>query len=95
MPWFKCFIHGENFPGGLINETAEVGFYTTRFVEAGDRGEAEKVALSSLRKEPKLQLPDGVNASENIKVFFEEIVEVASDEVPDVVEGFSWYVEGT
>lgn len=95
MAWFKCFIHGERFPGELIGEKQEVGFYTTRFVEASDAEKAEILALENLREEINLKLPEGVEPTENAKVFFEEIEEVSSDKVPKTKMGLSWYVEGT
>ena len=95
MPWFKCFIHGKNFPGELIGEKQEVGFYTTRFIEAPDSESAEMLALEKLKGERKLELPEGCTPTERTMVFFEEIVEVTADEVPEIQAGFSWYVEDT
>ena len=48
MAWFRCFIHGENFPGELIGSAVPVGFYVIRFVEADDAAEAETLALRAL-----------------------------------------------
>ena len=91
MAWFRCFIWGENFPGQMIGESGPVGFHVTRFVEAGDAGEAEAVALQSLRAEPKLIPPPGYTPSAQVQVFFEEIEEIAAWSVPAVQPGFAWY----
>jgi hypothetical protein len=95
MKWFKCFIAGENFPGELINEAELIGFYTTRFVEANTAEEAETAALTRLKKEKSLQLPEGINPPENAKIYFEEIEEVPRNEVPEVEAGFTFYVMST
>ena len=95
MKWFKCFIAGENFPGELINEKELIGFYATRFIEAKTVEEAEMTALSNLRNEESLQLPEGVKPSDKAKVYFEEIEEVLKSEVPEVDGGFTFYVMGT
>lgn len=95
MPWFKCLIHGENFPGILIGEVREVGFYTTRFVEAPNPEQAEILALARIRDEPKLQKTKDLIPGERAKVYFDEIEEVPREDVPEIQEGFSWYIEGT
>ena len=62
MAWFRCFIRGEDFPGQVVGESGPVGFYVTRFVEAADAREAEAIAFRSLRAQPKLAPPTGVDA---------------------------------
>jgi hypothetical protein len=59
MPWFRCFISGENFPGELVGDSGPFGFYVTRFVEAADATDAENVALHDLKADPKLAPPPG------------------------------------
>ena len=88
MPWFRCSIEGENFPGVLIRRKGLVGFYTTRWVEAADAEQAELAALDLLRTEPTFQLktpPEGVEA----KVYFDEIVEVDGPGGPNA--GATWF----
>lgn len=91
MPWFKCFIAGENFPGSLIGEISPIGFFTTRFVEAPTSADAETLALSMLKTESALALPAGVEKPTNARVYFESI-----DEVPSSTEaintGFSFFL---
>jgi len=91
MPWFRCFIRGENFPGELAGETGLIGFYTTRFVEAASAQQAESLVLEQLRAEPKLAPPAGYKPTGITRVFFEKIAEVAADQVPARQQGFVWY----
>lgn len=92
MPWFKCFIEGENFPGALIDDVGPVGFYATRWVEASSTDEAELVALDTLRSEPTFQVAADLK-SKDAKVYFTEIVEVSAPEGPN--SGATWYAMGT
>lgn len=92
MPWFKCSIEGENFPGALIRSKGLVGFYTTRWVEASSPDEAESAALNLLRSEPSFQLKSPANTSD-AKVYFTEIVEV--DGPGGVNGGAAWYEMGS
>jgi hypothetical protein len=92
MPWFKCFIEGENFPGALLDSDTPVGFYTTRWVEASSPDEAELIALNELRHEEVFQVAAD-QRSKDAKVHFTEIVEVSAREGPNT--GAAWYVMGT
>lgn len=91
MAWYRCFIRGENFPGQLIGEAGPVGFYVTRFVEAADPVAAEAAALQALKAEPKLAPPPGCTPTGQAQVFFEEIEELAAEQVPAVQPGFAWH----
>jgi hypothetical protein len=91
MPWFQCFIRGENFPGQLIGESDPIGFYVTRFVETGDAESAESMALQALRSEPKLTPLLGHTPKPEARVFFEEIEELPEAQVPAVPPGFIFY----
>lgn len=91
MAWFRCFIRGENFPVQLVGGGGPLGFYVTRFVDASDAESAEVAALQGLRAEPKLAPPPGYVPSGEARVFFEEIVELAAERVPEVQPGFVWY----
>jgi hypothetical protein len=92
MPWFKCFIEGENFPGALIGGDQPVGFYATRWVEAPSPDEAEVVALDALRREPVFDIPVE-QRPKDARVYFTEIVETQGPEGPN--SGATWYVMGT
>ena len=92
MAWFRCFICGENFPGVLAGVPGLVGFYTTRFVEATDSGEAEALALELLRDEPCLALPPpDDHPAGNARVTFEKISELPASSVPTQQPGFVWH----
>jgi len=92
MPWYKCFVHGKDFPGELISQKSAAGFYTTRFAQAGSPEEAELKVLAELKRDPRLKLPEGLSAPEKSRLFFEDIVEIRADEVPLAEEPFAWYV---
>ena len=95
MPWFHCFVRGENFPAVLMDSDRSMGgFFVNLFVEAADPGEAEQLALAELRNEPKLALPAGVQRPKNAKVIFESINEVDAADVPQTRPGFVWFLEG-
>jgi hypothetical protein len=95
MPWFRCFVRGEDFPGSMIGMSHPVGFYVTKFVEAADAEQAELRALDRLRADPKLAPPPGFRPTDKSRVFFEAIEEVAADEVPDPQPGIAWYPMGS
>lgn len=78
MPFFRCQIRGEGFPGSLIGEAGAVGFYATRFVKAADAGTAEKVVIGWLREEPTLLAC--AERPKQAKVWFEEIMEISVEE---------------
>lgn len=94
MPWYKCFIEGENFPGHLIGESSPIGFYTTRFIEASSPDEAEQLAFEKLKTEESLTLPVDATKPSNAKVYFESIEEVPINAVGS--NGcFTFFVMGT
>jgi hypothetical protein len=78
----------------MIGEAGPVGFYITRFIEAADPEAAEAAALQGLRAEPKLAPPPGYTPPGQARVFFEEITEVAAEQVPQVQPGFAWHPMG-
>ena len=94
MPIFRCSIRGENFPGGLLGEASPIGFHTTRFVDASSPDEAEMLALGMLRGEDVFSISPELR-SDDAKVFFAEIVEVAPDSERLPNSSFSFFVMGT
>ncbi|RYG85980.1 MAG: hypothetical protein EON58_22280 [Alphaproteobacteria bacterium] len=90
MPLYRCFIHGENFPGSILGESQPIGFYTTRFVVAATPDEAETVALALLKADESLVVPESERTSD-ARVYFEGIEEVSddTDQVPG--SGFTFY----
>jgi hypothetical protein len=91
MPWFRCFIRGENFPGQLIGESDPIGFYVSRFAEAENAEAAEMAALCALKAESSLVPPPGYASKGKAMVFFQEIEELPAAEVPAVRPGFVFY----
>lgn len=92
MPWFRCVIEGENFPGVLVRKKGLVGFFTTRWVEASSPEEAEVAALETLRGEPTFQMKTPAKGAE-AKVYFTVIAEVAGP--GGVNSGATWFSMGT
>ncbi len=95
MPWFKCSICGEDFPGAILSQADDIGFYVTRFVEAASPEEAELVALADLKSDEKLRLPSGIEAPAKARVDFEEIVEIERTDVPSIQPGFVFFAMGS
>jgi hypothetical protein len=91
VAWFRCFIRGENFPGELIGEDASIGFYTTRFIEAGSVDEAEQLVLEELRAEESLKLRIDINKPTDTKIYFESIHEISFQDVSSN-SGFTFFV---
>jgi hypothetical protein len=92
---FRCFVHGENFPGEMLSLPYSIGFYTTRYIAAEDAEAAEMAVLSLLREDPSLQLPHGVEKPKDARVHFERIEEVPNDTPPIPNGGFTFYQMGT
>ena len=78
MKKFRVFLRGENFLMTVDGTTKRLGFYTTRFLEAPDKEEAEQKAVESLRQNERLR--NGVlnDRSDPPLLFAEEIEEIPS-----------------
>lgn len=93
MRKYKVLVEGRNC---LIVLDADVkkrcGFYSTRFVEAGDTHAAEQVAIELIREELKGILCNDPSSPPLVRV--DEINEVASfgDNLTPG-KGFTWYIE--
>ncbi len=94
MPWYRCFIVGENFPGAIIDELSPIGFHATRFVEADRPEEAETKVLANLSDELNVALPPGMDRPENAEVVVAGIEEVDRSQVDETNRGFSFFVMG-
>jgi hypothetical protein len=92
---FRCFVHGENFPGEMLSLPYSIGFYTTRYIAATDAEAAELAVLARLREDPSLQLPLGLEKSKEARVYFERIEVVPNDTAPVPNAGFTFYQMGT
>jgi hypothetical protein len=91
MPWFRCFIRGENFPGREDDPDQPVGFYATRFVAADNPDEAETAGLADLRTHPVLTSLRGYPLAGRARVFFQEIEEVPASGVPAEPPGLVFF----
>lgn len=92
MKKFRVLVRGENFLLKSEGAVKRFGFYTTRFVEALDKDEAERRAVESLRQENRLR--EGVlnDHSDPPMLFAEEIDEISSfDAVEDRSPGLAFY----
>lgn len=93
MRLYRVLAHGTNFPGVILGEPSQIGFYTTRFVEARSAEDAETEVLARLRAEPALRV-DAEHRNTDARVLMEEIEEVPMDtpRIPD--QGFTFYRAG-
>lgn len=90
MAWFRCLVHGENFPFLMDGAWKLMGFYATRYVEAPSADAAEKAALELLKGEEALKCDADTPGLQNARVFFEEIEQVAKARPHG---GFTFYAE--
>lgn len=90
MPWFRCAIEGENFPGQIIGKKGLYGFCTTRWFEADDAEAAEIAALGFMRTEATFQIKSP-ELAKDAKVYFTEIVEVDGPGGPN--SGATWFAQ--
>jgi len=77
LPFYRCLLRGENFPGEIIGGEGLNGFYTTRWVQAVTERRAELLAVEALRRDPKLALPPDLAFPIDARVYLEEIHKVA------------------
>jgi hypothetical protein len=55
MKRFKVKLHGKNFLLNVDGELKKFGFYATKFVEAENPQEAEKIAIILIHQNPNLR----------------------------------------
>lgn len=94
MKKFRVLLRGENFLMNHERAVKRLGFYTTRFLEAPDKGEAERLAVEFLRQHDRLR--EGIlnDQSDPPMLFAEEIDEVSTfDDVENLAPGLSFYVD--
>ena len=89
---FRILLRGENF---LLESEGAVkcfGFYTTRFVEAPNETEAERLAVESLRQDERLRGRVLNDLSDPPMLFAEEIAEPSSlDTIENRAPGLAFY----
>ena len=92
MKKFRVLVRGENFLLESEGAVKRFGFYTTRFVEALDKDEAERRAVESLRQEDRLRGGVLNDQSDPPMLFAEEIDEISSFEaIEDRSPGLAFY----
>lgn len=89
MAWFRLFACGEDFPVIIDGRVEIVGFYTTRYVEAEARGEAEAIASELLFEDEDLRPPPGDWDDLQPRIAFEEVEQVAAP--IDINDGFAFF----
>ena len=90
MPFYRCLIRGENFPGECVASEGLWGFYTTRWVQALNVRAAELKAVAAMRKDPSFKAPPGAPRSRDARVYVEEIVRI--DRLPRFRgRGATWF----
>lgn len=90
MKKYKVTVHGVNFLIEVDGETNKFGFFTTRFVEAWDKDEAENKVIDMLRVELKRLVQN--DKLDSPMMFVEEIQELKTFgdfKLPGT--GFTWY----
>ena len=90
MPFYRCMMRGEDFPGELIGSTGDFGFYTTRWVQALTAWRAELKAVEMIRKELKGKMPQGLPPPTRARIHREEVEKI--DKLPRFRGGGAvWY----
>lgn len=93
MPYFRVLLNGENFWLPMDGKPSRLGFFTTRFVEAGNESDAELMALAMLREDSSLK---GVlnEVTDPPMIYCDEIEEIEPFQPASVVQqGFTFYPE--
>ena len=91
MPNFLVRIEGRDFPARLSDDGKDLGFFTTRYVEAEDVEAAELRAVGVIRSELLEWIGPPQEGDPTPMMTLDKVVEV--DEMPQggPGEGFTWY----
>ena len=90
MKKYKVLVEGVNCLIAVDNEMGKYGFFTTRFVEAGNKDDAEARVIDMLRVELKTVVQN--EKSDPPMIFAEEIEELETFPEFNVPRtGFAWY----
>lgn len=94
MKKYRILLEGKNF---LINSDEgpnRMGFYTTRYVEAENREDAEKRSVELIKNDPKLKDVMLNIRSDPPMIYLEKIEEISSfDGVDKTNTGYTFYPE--
>lgn len=91
MPHYRVLLNGRNFWLRVEDKQERMGFYTTRFVEAGSPEAAELAAVDLLRVEGELKPLN--DRRDPPRILVDEIEEVDPANVPQVVQGFTFFLD--
>lgn len=92
MKKFRVLIEGRNFRLTSEGVPKCFGFYTTRFVEALDKGEAEQRAVEAFREEGHFRGQLLNDQSDPPMLFAEEVSEIDSfDDIETMRPGLALY----
>lgn len=93
---FEVVINGQNIRMNVDSETKLLGFYTTCFVAAESKQEAEQLSLNRVRSRLDAPLPSSSEEplwkAKELDLVVDEITPIHIDEM-DEDSGFAWYEE--
>lgn len=92
MPFFRILVRGENFRMNVSGSVGTFGFYTTRFVEVENPETVENEAVAAIRTDPELTCAVLNNRDNPPRIFIEEIEQIPQSDIPDVAQGFTFFV---
>jgi hypothetical protein len=94
MKKFSVLLRGDNFLIDAGDSPQRLGFYTMRYVEAEDEGEAEARAVDLLRQDTRLREVVLNDPSDPPMLFAEEIDELDSfDGIESLTPGLAFFDE--
>ena len=95
MKRFEIKLHGKNFLFNLDGELKKYGFYATKFVEAENSQEAEKIAIILIRQNPNLRNTILNENADRPKINLEEVKEINFLKffAKKSTTGFTFYLE--
>ena len=92
---FRVLVRGENFLLESEGAVKRFGFYTTRFVEAPNEAEAERLAIAALRQDDRLRGRGLNDMSDPPMLFAEEIAALSPlDALEEAAPGLVFYEDG-
>ena len=92
MKKYRVLVRGENFIMRSEESMKRFGFYTTRFIEARHKEEAEQHAIKALQQDERLQ--NGVlnDRSDPPRLVTEEVGEISSfDGIENLTPGLVFF----
>ena len=90
MKHFRVSLRGENVLLTFDGQPTRMGFYTTRFVQANNPEGAELLAVDLIRSDKRLRGAANLR-SDPPMISADEIDEVASEDVPEITAGFTFF----